>query len=86
MPLSGPAFELGSVRGAQRQDEVPEAAVVGSGDRLPGAARLVAGDVQDDRPGDRRRVAADLRTQPVQHGAAADGVVDIAARHDAGLA
>jgi hypothetical protein len=38
---------------------------------------MVVVDRQDDRPGDGRRIAADLGAEPIQQGRATDGVVDV---------
>src|SRR6185437_15245441 len=73
-----PAGDAFGVRGGQPEDDVAEAGGGGLGDRVPGGARVLVGDRQDDGAGDRGGIAADLGAQAVEQGAAGDGVLDVA--------
>nr|WP_236706156.1 hypothetical protein [Frankia sp. ACN1ag] len=75
-PLGG----TGGVGRRQAENDVPEAGVDRLADCVPGRAGLVVGDRQVDRAGDGGRVAPVLGAVAVQQRAAADDVVDVAAR------
>ena len=63
----------------QRQDDVPEPGVDCFSGCVTGLAGIVVGDRQDDGPGDRGGVTADLGAEAVKECGAADAVADVAA-------
>ena len=77
--VGDPARDALRIRGGQGEDDVPEAGLDGRRDRVAGAARIVIGDRLGDGPGDLGRVAADLRAEAVEQGAAGDEAVGVAA-------
>jgi len=55
--VGDPLSDAGGIGRWQPEDDMPEAGVDRFADRVPGAARLVVGDWQVDRAGDRGGVA-----------------------------
>jgi hypothetical protein len=77
--VGDPLCDAFRVWGSQRQDDVREAGVDRSRDRVPSATRVVVGDRQDEGSRDRSGIATDLAAEAVQESAALDGVLDVIA-------
>jgi hypothetical protein len=77
--VGDPACDVLWIWSAQSEDDVPEAGVDSFRDRVARRVRVVIGDRQLDRAGDRGWVPTDLGAEPVQARASPDAVVDVAA-------
>ncbi len=75
--VGDPSCDVFGIRSGQSQDDVLEASVDGSSDRVPGGAGVIVRDWQVDGSGDRGGIATILGADAVQESTSTDGVIDV---------